>query len=286
MKMEAMKYIIKLDGVKDYSVDLVGGKGLNLNLLNQKGFTTPTSSVLSATVFQDLILKILKFNDINFDNIFDESKRLQETIQITKLTDDINEELFKFIEESKSSKYAVRSSAPMEDGETNSFAGQFDSVLNVTPSLENMQKAIKDVWSSLYSIRALSYCIANKIDISSLKMAVVLQSMIETPDVAGTLFTYDIKKSSKDTICIQAVNGLGDQVVDGSGNVSTYTIRKTHIDTDLAKLGSSIIEKTMLKALTNSSLSIEKAFQTFQDIEWAISNKEIYFLQTRPITTI
>jgi pyruvate,water dikinase len=284
--MEVMNYLLKIDGSEDYSLGDVGGKAHNLNLLTRRGFKTPETVVLPVSAFENLLLNQISFGEINFDNIIDESARLQSEVISIELEDELQREIEDFSKQTKNSKLATRSSAPMEDSKALSFAGQFDSVLNVSPTPGEITNSIKQVWSSLYSIRALSYCIANKVDISNMRMAVVIQEMIENPDYAGTVFTYDVKGSSREQICIQAVTGLGEQVVDGSGNVSTYTLRRESLEQDFEFHSNHLLKVEDLKELTHKSLEVEKEFDDYQDIEWAINNGELYFLQTRPITTI
>lgn len=281
-----MKYVIRIDGKNEYELNRIGGKAHNLNLLKKSGFKTPETAVLPVDAFENILLESIEFNDISFENIIEESSRLQSQVKDVEIDDDFIEEIDSLLNEIGDYKLATRSSAPMEDSKELSFAGQFDSVLNVSPTSDDILNSIKQVWASLYSIRALSYCIANDVDISEMRMAVVLQEMIEDPDFAGTVFTYDVKDSSNDQICIQAVTGLGEQVVDGSGDVSTYTIRRTNLEDDFISHANNLLELEHLKELTHKSLEVEKSFKDFQDIEWAINNGELYFLQTRPITTI
>src|SRR5206468_890204 len=51
---------------------------------------------------------------------------------------------------------AVRSSAVEEDGRTLSFAGQFETALNVT-GLDRVSEQIRRCWASLFSERAMLY---------------------------------------------------------------------------------------------------------------------------------
>ncbi len=70
---------------------------------------------------------------------------------------------------------AVRSSADVEDGETSSYSGQFDSVLSVKTK-SDMRQALNTVYASAQNV-------------PDSKMAVVLQSMIETPKIAGVAYS-------------------------------------------------------------------------------------------------
>ena len=74
-------------------------------------------------------------------------------------------------------KYAVRSSANIEDGKINSFAGQFDTYLNVLP--DNLEEKISECFESLYNENVLDYCKNRNINIDDLKMNVIVQEMVK-----------------------------------------------------------------------------------------------------------
>src|SRR5918993_1099104 len=82
---------------------------------------------------------------------------------------------------------AVRSSATAEDLSQASFAGQQDTYLNVAGA-ESVLDAVRRCWASLWTDRAVSYRATNGIDPHSVRLAVVLQQMVDA-SVAGVLFT-------------------------------------------------------------------------------------------------
>ncbi len=283
-----MTYLISLDGTLKHTSEEVGGKAYNLNILKKNKFNIPLSYAVPASFFRQKVKNEIDVGNISFDNISQESQRLQEKIKKQNFLNCIKPDLNELIDSTKSiTKYAVRSSATVEDSENNSFAGQFDSILNVQSEVSSLVEAMQAVYSSLFSIRAIAYCIANNIEVSDLVMAMVVQEMIVEPDVAGTLFTYNVENNSADEICIQAVKGLGDKVVDGSGDVVTYNARRSSIQDDLSKIINPITQISTLEKLIEIALQVEKVYEgKFQDIEWAIKDGDIFLLQTRPITTV
>ena len=116
---------------------------------------------------------------------------------------------------------AVRSSATAEDLPDASFAGQQDTVLNVR-GLQAVATAIRQIWASLHTPRAVSYRRARGIT-GDPAMAVVVQRMVQ-PRAAGVLFTVDPLAQTRGRAAIDAAEGLGTQVVDGIVGSDHYTI--------------------------------------------------------------
>ncbi len=284
--MVHMKYLLEVDGKLEDSVEYLGGKAFNLNILKKYGFNTPVTYVLPSTFLNENLIDRLTFEKIDFDNISEISDQLQTIIKEQKFGDSLINDLKEVIDGKELASYAVRSSATLEDSTDKSFAGQFDTILGVERELSELSEAVKRVYMSLYSLRALVYSIANNLDISDLSMAVIVQEMVSEPEVAGTLFTYDMRNNINDNVCIQAVKGLGDKVVEGSGDITTYTVNKSMWNKDLSRVDNPIIDISLLRELVKLSLKIENNYGCPQDIEWAVKHGEIYFLQTRPITTL
>src|SRR5207302_2601552 len=82
---------------------------------------------------------------------------------------------------------AVRSSATAEDLPFASFAGQQDTYLNVIGP-DAVLDAVRRCWASLWTDRAVSYRASNHIDPLTVRLAVVVEHMVNAT-VAGVLFT-------------------------------------------------------------------------------------------------
>src|SRR5437867_2591933 len=78
---------------------------------------------------------------------------------------------------------AVRSSATAEDLPTASFAGQQDTYLSII-GIEEVLAAVQRCWASLWTERAVSYRAHLGIDPRSVRLAVVVQRMVDA-QVAG-----------------------------------------------------------------------------------------------------
>ena len=115
---------------------------------------------------------------------------------------------------------AVRSSATAEDLPFASFAGQQETYLNVI-GIDAVLDAVQRCWASLWTDRAVSYRASNRIDARSVRLAVVIQQMVNAT-VAGVLFTANPLSGRRYQAVIDANPGLGEAVVSGAVTVS-YT---------------------------------------------------------------
>lgn len=114
---------------------------------------------------------------------------------------------------------AVRSSAMGEDGRRSSHAGQYESVLGVTP--EAFTDAVKTVWASWFSARARAY----RGEGGPPGMAVLVQEVVDAR-VSGVLFTINPLVGTWRQMTVEAVWGLGDQLVAGQLVPDRYVLRR------------------------------------------------------------
>ncbi|AVT28699.1 pyruvate, water dikinase [Plantactinospora sp. BC1] len=174
---------------------------------------------------------------------------------------------------------AVRSSATAEDLPHASFAGQQDTFLGVT-GVDALHDAVAKCWSSLHTERAVAYREANDIDGRTVRMAVVVQRMVD-PVVAGVLFTANPLTGSRAEMVVDAAPGLGSAVVDGTAPADHYVLDGTrHHERGC-------LSPDQLAELHRAGERIQAHFGVPQDIEWAIdSDGTLWLLQSRPITTL
>ncbi len=174
--------------------------------------------------------------------------------------------------------FSVRSSANIEDGNNFSFAGQFDSYLNVTR--DELYTYIEKCFSSVANTDNLDYGYTEE-----LKMNVVIHEMISS-DVSGVLFTSNPQGIINEKVIIVG-EGLGNLVVEDKVDVTTYYYNSTDKQFYYETKGNSLVLKEeVFNKLIELSNKIEKDFGKFLDIEFTIKDDEIYILQLRDITTI
>ena len=178
---------------------------------------------------------------------------------------------------------AVRSSACAEDSEEASFAGQQETFLEVEGA-DDVCDRVVECWASFFSERALFYR-SQKGSLDDLEMAVVVQTMIEA-EKSGVLFTVDPVARRRDRLLVEAVFGLGEQVVSGEVTPDHYIVDR-HGDVKTERLvHGGVLTAEELKALVAAGTSLEERFGGPQDIEWAIVGDSLFLLQSRPVTTL
>jgi pyruvate, water dikinase len=199
-----------------------------------------------------------------------------------------------------SARLAVRSSALQEDNFF-SFAGQFESVLNVPR--DQVERCYKEVIASQFTPRALYYCHASGFSYQELAMGVLVMEMVAVK-AAGVLYTDDPRGGQG--IIINAVSGLGSLAVGGVVEPDIYRIEdgrlvarhvgeKTHMHVaapdggvlDVATpedLLGACLEEGQALALAQLGDRVKKHFRLPQDIEWALDTEGRFFLlQARPL---
>ncbi len=117
---------------------------------------------------------------------------------------------------------AVRSSATTEDLPDASFAGQQETFLNVVGA-EAVRDAVQQCWASLWTDRAVSYRAARGIDSRAVRLAVVVQRMVDA-QVAGVLFTANPLSGTRRQAVIDANPGFGEAVVAGATTPDHFVV--------------------------------------------------------------
>ena len=181
-----------------------------------------------------------------------------------------------------SALFAVRSSAADEDGSDNSFAGQFETYLNIPKSA--ICENIKKVQDSVASERVEAYKYERGIDSVSAP-AVLVQLMVKA-DSAGVAFGANPVTGNTKECIISAVSGLGDKLVDGSVDADTYTVTGDIVVEDTAHGISYVLTHEQCREIAAICKKTSRFFGCYQDIEWAYENGKLYLLQSRPITSL
>lgn len=274
----------------------IGGKALNLYRLKKMGLNVPDFAVID----QAELMQIIPVENRNIESY----PTILTLIDHFSFPDDFLEKLQNTFQKADQKRYAVRSSAHMEDGKSHSFAGQFESFLYV--EWNDLQDRIKAVWRSNFSNRVASYLQTNKLQ-PQFGMGVIIQEMID-PDVSGVAFGINPSTGMLNSKVICAVYGVGEGLVSGALNADTFNLNGDTIESVLVKKEQMAVhgksgeiqfdpvpsENQMRATLSEKKIReiaqkldrLTTELQTPQDVEFALKDDVLYFLQTRPITAI
>ncbi|HEU4447055.1 MAG TPA: phosphoenolpyruvate synthase [Nitrososphaeraceae archaeon] len=334
------EYIIELTKIRKNDIRKAGGKGANLGEMIEIGIPVPPGFVVTTASFDrliqinnldDMIQQIIESTDVDdTSELLRGSRKIKELVLSCKMPPEIESKVIEAYQ--NLSRYediqvgsrtdlavvAVRSSATAEDLPSASFAGQQATFLNIKGE-KNLVESITKCWASLFEPRAIFY--RAKHGFSRASIAVVVQNMINA-EKSGTMFTVDPTKN-EDIVLIEAIWGLGENIVAGEISPDSYKVRKVIGEREIVKKKAEAIidiqvsskakmrirdnisnlnrdvevpknkitaqvltEKEILK-LARYGIILEKHYGNQpQDIEFAINKSgEIAILQTRAITT-
>jgi len=310
------------DEIDKNDIPLVGGKGANLGEMTKAGFPVPKGFAVTVAAYDlfledsglaDEIETILKDTDRhNPDQLMAASKKIEKLLMKAKMPKEVATETIKAYKKIsgrfKKGLMAVRSSATAEDLPGASFAGQQATFLNVKGQ-NNLLEAVKGCWASLFTARAIFYREENNIPHKKVKISVIVQKMVQS-DVSGVMFSIDPVTNDKERIIIESVWGLGEMIVQGSVVPDTYAVQKDTFSilskeisdqsVQLIKKGQKTIETKVpekirdqqkisdeeIVKLAKLANKLQEHYYFPQDIEWAKEGKELYIVQSRPVTTI
>lgn len=323
-----MKHVYWLKELDKTSLSIAGGKGANLGEMFNIPLPVPDAFIVGSDSYFEFIrvnkidsmirveLSILDVNDSQ--KLQETSKRIMDAIINGSVPDDMRAEIVKAYNKlcgvdlipslSQEVYVAVRSSATAEDLPGYSFAGQQATFLNVKGS-EEVVKAVRKCWASLFEARAIYYRSINKFDHLKVGLAAVVQKMIQS-EKSGVMFTANPVSSNENEIVIEAGYGLGEAIVSGSIIPDMYVVDKR----DLSIISKAVYEQEeMIKKVGNQNewmpvpesdkrlqkisdseiielakfgKLIEEHYGFPQDIEWCVSEGKIYIVQARPITSL
>jgi hypothetical protein len=285
---------------------VVGGKAANLGELIRAGFPVPPGFCITTAAYQWVAAEAIDVSSLDLDSLAEQARNAILAAPVPTAVADEVDRAYRALGDDV--PVAVRSSATAEDLPWASFAGQQDTFLNVIGT-QAVLDAMRRCWASLWTDRAVSYRRTNGIDHAGVRLAVIVQQMIE-PQVAGVLFTADPVTGHRGHTVIDASPGLGEAVVSGAVNPDHF----------LADSGGAVLERRLgdkrvaIRALPGGGTEqvslpadpkqpclsdaqigdvtalgrrVQEHFGTPQDIEWAVdATGTLWLTQSRPITTL
>ncbi len=337
-KLISNDYIMPLQDLGMGDVGLVGGKNASLgemiSNLSGAGVSVPGGYATTAQAFWDFLdhnqlreriefrLKGLNVDDVK--QLTSAGKEIRQWITEAPFQTLLQESMENAYHEMSGGdngcSIAVRSSATAEDLPDASFAGQQETFLNVR-GIDDVLLKVKEVFSSLYNDRAISYRVHQNFAHEEVALSAGLQRMVRSDlGVSGVMFTLDTESGFDDAVFITGSYGLGETVVQGAVNPDEYYVYKTSLaqnkpsvlsrsvgskaikmiyndDPDSGDLVKTVkvsakestafcLNDEQLEELARQAVIIEKHYGRPMDIEWALDgeDKKVYIVQARPET--
>ena len=290
-----MSALLDAAGALRAGSEIVGGKAFGLARLQAKGVRVPPWFVLPTSVFRqrlrmagiaravrDLVAALEA--DHSPSKIARVSSDLRALVATMAFDDDLRSAVAAMRAELGPGPLAVRSSAADEDGARHSFAGQLDSVLDVSD--ETLVAAIRQCWASAFGERVLDYRRRAGSLRAAENIAVIVQRMIGG-EVSGVLFTADPLTGRRDRMRVSACEGTGEALVSGDVDADECVLDRSGQIVEYRPCGTtpSLTAQTIAE-LARLGRMIESAEGEPRDIEWTIARGEIWVLQSRPITNL
>jgi pyruvate,water dikinase len=281
-------YALPLDTVQ--TEDLVGGKGTTLaSLAADHQLPVPPGFAVTTRAFRYFITwnelqesisqQLSRLGPDGSAEIEDISREIQTCILQARVPKELTEAVRDNLKalELEDCPLALRSSAVAEDIQA-SFAGQYQSLLNVRP--QDWQEAYKRVIASKYSPHALSYRIGQGLSDRMTPMAVIVMPVIQGK-VSGILYTRDQQEPA--TARLQMVSGFGEDLAAGSGSEASASFDTKRQELTLSG-NQSLLDHSLIRSLFALGQDLDRRFGQAQDIEWVVDQSDrIHIVQTRPL---
>ncbi len=298
---------------------LVGGKACGLARLLAGGFPVPPGFCVTTEAYdrachapgfsvQEQWQAALHSSGAERQRILDHCRSIIQNYDSTELTAQILEQVRR-LDLPSDGVWAVRSSATNEDGSHASFAGIYRTGLGIP--LAGIVSAVKDLWLSIWDERVLNYHATSGLIGTPPAMAVVIQRLLEA-QTAGVAYSVHPLTGRATQVMINAVAGLAATLVDGTATPDQYVVeivesnqpvrisqrtifgqakalRMTEQGLQTVPLsdeavGHATLSDDQLFTLASAAKKIEKAFGHPVDLEWLYDERDLWFLQARPIS--
>ena len=177
-----------------------------------------------------------------------------------------------------SQAYAVRSSANVEDSAQHSFAGQFNTLLNLR-GMDNVCKAIEQLVLDGPTPLLSAYTAQTGLESADHRLALIIQEMVN-PQVSGVAFSRN-PITGLDEVIVEAVQGSGEKLVQ-EGQTPDRWVKKW--GKWIAQTPQSEIDQALIEKVSHQTGEIAKKYRRPVDLEWVYDGKKLYWVQLRPIT--
>jgi phosphohistidine swiveling domain-containing protein len=284
-----------------------GGKGASLSRLTARGYRIPRGFVVTVDAFRATIdslgldgaLAEVSDGLSRSEDVADPGMALVRGLLVGRIPDDVLAEVLHAARDvdlfpSGARSAIVRSSATIEDSASHSFAGIFESI--PAAGLDELEPAIRTVWASAFSPRALAYAAQPGLHRAA-DMAVVVQRFVDAWR-SGVMFTRFGGSDGAEHILIEHVEGGCEKLVRGEVIPERLWLPATDGELERGPNGGSgsspteaagataggLLPERHVQELVRLAGDLEQLFGGPQDVEWVIESDVVHVVQSRPIT--
>ena len=275
-----VEYVVSLDKLGNHDVERVGGKNASLgemiSNLAGAGVSVPGGFATTAQAYRDFIeannldarihdlLDTLDIDDVNA--LAKAGTQIRQWILDAdfpaQLDADIRSAFAAMANGNDNMAVAVRSSATAEDLPDASFAGQQETFLNIR-GVDNVIRAAKEVFASLFNDRAISYRVHQGFDHRNVALSAGVQRMVRSETAAaGVMFSLDTESGFRDVVFITGAYGLGETVVQGAVNPDEFYVHKQTLAAGRPAILRRNLGSKALKMIYGADASAGKSVQT------------------------
>ena len=224
------QYVISLSEPAAADAGRVGPKAANLATLAHAGLPTPDGFCLEAQAYRHQLAalgleqtarSVFAAEDLQARrHALDMKLKLMGEPVSSPVSDALLEARSALLRRNTGAPIVVRSSALVEDRQGSSFAGQFESFLELESETDFLT-AVRACWAALWSTRALRYMATHGLDPADTAMALLIQPLVAARVAGGAL-----SRTSEDTILINATWGLGSTIAQGEVAPDRYLLSR------------------------------------------------------------
>lgn len=324
------KYIMWLNEFGKESLPIVGGKCASLGEMVRVGIPVPPGFAITTHAYDEFLsetgagLEIREYLRKEFPEAPKTPKEVSEVSNAAqtiieskniprKIRDSICEAYRRLCKETGTDRVAVRSSGVAEDMPGASFAGQYETFLNVRGE-EELLKKVKSCWASMFSARSIPYRLHQGLPVIAGSMSVAVMKMVQAKS-AGVAFSADPLTGDRTKVLINASWGVGEAVVQGLVTPDQFLVDKKQlkvVEKQICKKEKmcamkeegtveepvpeekqnepSVTDEEVLR-IAELTIMAEAHYGSPQDVEWVIDAnlsfpESIFLVQSRPITRL
>ena len=319
--MHGNKLVVWFEDVTKHDAMFAGEIGATLGEMTREKFPVPHGFIVTSFAYQQFITENnldRKIADLlttihfeNADSVVQVAHHIQRLIVKGQLSEDVIKHIFTGYERLggtvRDALVTITPSFTSSESESEKYTRQYEKFFNVHGEANLVQK-IKEGWALLFDPQDIFYRHHHSINQLEVGMALIVQKMLESQK-SGKLFTVDPKTQDKNNMCIEALYGMSEPMIQDAtpdryeidkedftilekiiGQQSAMLVKsgKTYKEIKIPKSESrkQKITDNQILELAVLGRKLEKLYYFPQRVDWVIQKNKVYILQTHAWTGV